>query len=247
MNFKSFFLLALTFGAVTVFQSCDKDEPSRKDSDLSLAFEYNYNGQAFNYDQVYDVNGTKVSFQAVQFYVGGIEMEPETGDAVQFAGKYLLVKPTSGAQAVGTLDKKHYHKINFFTGVSAEDNSQTTADFDSRKADDPLARQTDLPMHWNWNSGYIFVRIDGKVDLDGDNVPETNLQYHLGTNNFRRDMTITLHNDIDADAETLTFSFDVAKLFTSLDVSQHYSMHTGDDPTSALTFANNIATAIALK
>ncbi|MEZ4984038.1 MAG: MbnP family protein [Saprospiraceae bacterium] len=112
------------------------------------------------------------------------------------------------------MDKGHYHMAKFFVGVSDEDNDQTTEDFDARPSNDPLARQTDLPMHWNWNSGYIFLRIDAMVDLDGDNTPETAMQYHLGKNSFRRDVSIALHKDVDADKQTLAFNFDVAKLFT---------------------------------
>lgn len=248
MNFKQPFLLLLAFGLVTSFYSCDDDDTiSKTDSDVSFAFDYSVGNEVFNYNQVYDVNGSKVSFQTVQFYVGGVKLYPEEGDAVTVDGKYLLVKPDNGPQEVVTLEKKHYHMAEFFVGVDAADNDQTEADFDSRSADDPLARQVDVPMHWNWNAGYIFVRIDALVDLDGDDQPETPMEYHLGTDNFKRDISLVLNTDIDDDAQTITWGFDVAKLFTGLDLSVNYSMHTGDDPASAITFANNIADAITRK
>jgi hypothetical protein len=248
MNLKQSFLILLAFGIATSFYSCDDDDViSKTESDVSFNFEYALGGEDFAYDQVYDLNGTKVSFQAVQFYVGGIKLYPEEGDAVTVDGKYLLVKPNSGPQEVVTVEKKHYHMAAFFVGVDAEDNDQTEDDFDSRSADDPLARQLDVPMHWNWNSGYIFVRVDAIVDLDGDDQPETPMEYHLGTNNFKRDISLLIHTDVDEDAQAITFGFDVAELFTGLDLTENYSMHTGDDPASAVIFANNIANAITKK
>jgi len=248
MNLKQSFLLLLAFGLVTSFYSCDDDDTiSKTESDVSFAFDYSMGEEEFAYDQVFDLDGTKVSFQAVQFYVGGIKLHPEEGDAVYVDGKYLLVKPNSGPQEIVTLEKKHYHMAEFFIGVDAEDNDQTEDDFDSRSDDDPLARQLDVPMHWNWNSGYIFVRVDAMVDLDGDDQPETPMEYHLGTNNFKRDISLLIHTDVEEDTQDITFNLDVATLFAGLDLSVNYSMHTGDDPASAVVFANNIADAITKK
>ncbi len=249
MKFNKFILGICALALLTVFSSCDDDDNvTRLDSDVSFQFDYSFADQEFAYDQVFDLGGTAVSFQTVQFYVGGIKLHPEEGDAISLEDKYLLVKPTSGAQEITTLDKKHYHMGEFFIGVSPEDNDQTSEDFDMRDpATDPLARQNDPPMNWNWNAGYLFVRIDGMVDLDGDGTPETVLEYHLGRDEFLRNVSITLHTDVTEDEQAIVFDFDVAALFNGIDVSQEYSMHTGDAPAVAAIFADNIPGAISKK
>ncbi|MGH1435128.1 MAG: MbnP family protein [Lewinella sp.] len=246
MNFNKL-MLALLVLSVSLY-SCDDDDVSRLDSDVAFEFDYSFAGSDFDYDQVYDLNGTAVSFQTVQFYVGGITLHPEEGDAVTADGKYLLVKPKSGAQEVMNVDKKHYHMAEFFVGVAPAENDQTADDFDTRDTEtDPLARQSDPPMNWNWNAGYIFVRIDGMVDLDGDGTPETVMEYHLGKEAFRRTVAKDLHTDIEDDSQTLAFGLDVAALFNDIDISQTYSVHTGDDLATSAIFADNIADAITKK
>ena len=87
-------ILGLSFVAVLMtFNSCGDDDATRLDSDLSFQFDYSFGDEEFNYNEVYDLNGTAVSFQTVQFYVGGIKLHPEEGDALDVEGKYLLVKP----------------------------------------------------------------------------------------------------------------------------------------------------------
>ncbi|RME95084.1 MAG: hypothetical protein D6772_13675 [Bacteroidetes bacterium] len=148
-----------------------------------------------------------------------------------------------------TLDKGYYNQLNFFVGVSPEDNDQTEEDFTTRLPDDPLAPQpSDKPkMHWNWNAGYIFFRVDGEVDTDGDGSPDGVLEYHIGTNNFRRDISLDLNRAINEDVTTLTIGLDMAQLFAGLDLATESISHTGDFPDRAQTFANNWTAAFSLK
>jgi hypothetical protein len=231
------------------FYSCDDDDiTDRMDSDVAFEFDYSFAGTDFNYDEVYDLNGTAVSFQAVQFYVGGIKLYPEDGAAVDADVDYLLVAPTSGSQNAINVNKQQYRTLEFFVGVAPEDNDQTENDFDSRDAEtDPLARQTTPPMNWNWNAGYIFVRIDGMVDLDGDGTPETIMEYHVGKEPFRRSITKDINTTIDKDDQTIELGLDVAALFAGIDISEAYSVHTGDALETTAIFADNIAAAITTK
>lgn len=243
MQFPTVFQL-LALAGILAFTACEKDPVETNTSEVSLAFDYLVNGNDFAYDTPVDINGTMVTFHTVQFYVSAPAFEPETGDPIALDDTYLLVKPDSGPQFVAELDKGHYHMLEFAIGVSPEDNSQTEADFTSRPANDPLSIQTP-PMHWNWNAGYIFFRIDGLVDTDGDGTPETAMEYHIGTNNMRRELSYTMHGDVEEAKTTMTFDLHVEDLFAGIDLSTDYSCHTGDAPALAATFADNLATAIA--
>lgn len=240
------FLSAILF-SVCLFTACDDDDVTRSDADLSYTFNYKIGNEALAYDQVYDIGGVMTSFQTVQFYVSSIELHPEEGDHIKLEDKHLLVTPTSNTHEITTVDKQHFHMTKFFIGVTPEANSQTEEDFTTRSTDDPLAkRPSDEPrMHWNWNAGYIFVRIDGMVDTDGDGTPETGMEFHIGTDNFRKDVTLELHTDVDKDAQAINIGFDVASLFTGIDLATENQCHTGDAPELAMRFAGNIAGAFA--
>jgi hypothetical protein len=51
-------------------------------------------------------------------------------------------------------------------------------------------------MHWDWNPGYIFFKIEAKVDtiVDGVTNCDHNLVYHVGTDSYFTTKTITGFN-----------------------------------------------------
>lgn len=248
MNTFKLFCFAL-LSATLLFTACDNDDedPQIEDGTASMMFEYKVGEESLDLSKVYEINGTAVQFSLANFYVGGITFKPEEGTdetPVSVDGKYLLVSPEAGAQEVATLKAGHWHEVEFFIGVGPEENSQTEEDFTSRDADDPLALQ-DPPMHWNWNSGYRFVRIDGMVDTDGDSTPDANMEFHLGTDQMRTELSYVIHKDIVEGNNMVHFKFDLEKAFENIDLSTEYVTHTGDHLELAKKLQGNLANAIA--
>ncbi len=240
----SLFLLAtaLTFA----FSGC-KDEDEPKTSNLDFNFEFTVDGQALAYGTDIQINGVTVNIETAAFYVSGIEIMPETGSALTADGTHLLVSVGSGAQSVlKDIEPGHYHMASFDIGVQADANSQTETDFTTRASDDPLAAQMPA-MHWNWNSGYKFLRIDGVTDTDGDGTPETPLAFHLGTNALLTPVSYDLHHDLEPGDNTLTFEFDLANFFEGVDLSTQTDTHTMNDLPLAQKVAGNLSTAISVK
>lgn len=243
---KLFRLFSILVLSLLFFAGCDNDDENQTTTtNFSLNFDFNIDGAPFKFGDVYTINGTAVNFEIAQFYLGGVEFPKTSGTSVGFS-TYLLVSPDAGAQEVGTLISDTYDKIAFSVGVLPEDNDQTETDFTSRSSEDPLSMKNPS-MHWNWNSGYKFVRIDGLVDTDGDNTPETPMSFHLGTNQFLRSFDFQMPQDVNGEEQTLTFDFDVASLFTGIDLSKDFFTHTGDNMPLAEQFYNNLANAISLK
>jgi len=245
-DFKFFFLFAAM--AVLGFTACDDDDTKMdaEEGALSMMFEYAVDGESFDTSTIYEINGTAVKFSIANFYVGGIELMPEEGDPIAVDGKYLLVTPTAGMQEVTNVNTGHYHMAKFFVGVDPETNSQTEDDFTSRDADDPLSIQFPA-MHWNWNSGYRFMRIDGKVDTDGDGQMDESLAFHLGTDPMLQEVQYTVHKDVEKGENMLHFEFDLARLFEGIDLSVDYTTHTNNNVPLAERVRDNIPTAIAVK
>ena len=162
-----FSTLALLAVFALAFSACDNDDetPGIQEGTVNMMFEYTVDGAAFDTTQVYDINGTSVQFTIANFYVGGIELMPEEGDAIPVEGKYLLVTPEAGMQEVTTVPAGHYHMVNFFVGVDPAINSQSEDDFTSRDAEDPLAIQFPA-MHWNWNNMLQNVSLTAHKDVE---------------------------------------------------------------------------------
>ena len=98
-------------------------------------------------------------------------------------------------------------------------------------------------MHWSWDAGYIFFRIDGMVDTDGDGTPDAGMEFHLGKDKYLTPLMIMAHSDADEANEMIDIELDVAKLFEGIDLSVDYVTHTGDFPALADQFAGNISGA----
>ena len=212
-----------------LFSSCKKDDTPVEEDHVHMAFEFNYvvDGEAYDTNTVYNINGTAVQFSIANFYVGGITFMSEEGVPTEIEDKYLLVTPDAGMQEVGELAKGHYHMARFFIGVDPLTNSQSTEDFTTRSEDpnDPLGVQ--FPeMHWSWNSGYKFIRIDGKVDTDADGVPDDAMSFHLGTDDMLKTLEFVTHKDVDVENDGhMHFEFDLAKALEVIDLPQEHFTH----------------------
>lgn len=235
-----FFLVLLAVGSTVFFAACNEDE--EETPVLGVEFDYLVNGEAYDTTRVYDINGTAVQFSIANFYVGGITFESEDGKETEMEGKYLLVTPEAGMQEIGTLEVGHQHMLKYFIGVGPEENGQTEADFTNRKADDPLSVQFPA-MHWNWLSGYRFIRIDGKVDTDGDGAPDETMAFHIGTDAFLTNLEFTIHKDVEGGMNHLHFEFDLAKLFEGIDLANDHVTHTGNNLPLANQFRDNLPKA----
>lgn len=247
MNKISCLLLSLLF--VGFLSSCDVDDDAtnnNEDAVLSLDIAYKVGEADFAYATTYDIDGTAVSFDFAQFYISGIEVTDEAMESNSFSDTYILAKPDAEAVELGNLDLDNIQMLNFNIGVDAATNSQSSEDFTNYEADNPLALQTPVSMHWNWNVGYIFLKINAMVDTDADGTPDTATEYHIGTDNFLTPVSVMIDETAtEAGEKTIGLNFDIASLFTGIDLSTGAQTHTGDNPEMAQQIVANCASAFS--
>ncbi len=235
---------ALILFSIFTLSSCNKD----KSKTVDLQFNYKVGSEAFSYDQTYTIGGTAIKFDLVQFYVSGISVEDHDGNLGSFETEYLLVKPGASTHSLGLLSESfeddHVHYLNFNVGIDAATNGQTESSFMSRPAEDPLAAQ-DPRMHWSWNTGYIFLKIDAQVDTDGNGTVDSTAAFHIGTNDFLASTRTMLHTDLETGENTLSLNFDIAKLFEGVDLSTEYFTMTMSNMPLATKVKNNIPSAFS--
>jgi|GEM_PF-1275683 len=125
--------------------------------------------------------GDSVRFEMAKFYVSEIALVDSTGKSHPLIGTHLVDMFDSASQARGyaIVSVKAipgtYSGVRFSVGVPFDENHR-----DPTTQSAPLG--TESQMFWSWNSGYIFHRVEGKVDSAGS--PKT-FFYHIGTDNSK--------------------------------------------------------------
>ncbi len=187
-------------------------------------------------DSVYTMsNGFEIEFQEVKAYFTGIQSGGsvlkdaalfnfrETGTLI-FQANQLVSNPTS---------------IQFGIGVPSSINHNDPSTFQNTN---PLNIAIANDMHWDWNPGYIFFKVEAKVDtiVDGITNCNHNLVYHVGTDSYFTNKTIANLN-WSAASSTLNeawLKLDLKNFFenagSAIDVKTEFTTHSMSSQ-SALT------------
>lgn len=228
----------------------DNDNDNALISDITFDFQFVTDEGAIQLNRPFELNGSTVMFETANFYFHGLRMGgPETGlffaegDTHVLAGMNLT--KTFSNIDVEPLD---YSGTRIIIGVEEEQNGQIESDFTQRTAEDPLSIK-DPSMHWNWNSGYKFVRFDGEVDTDDDGIVDTPIAYHLGTNalrsviEFQHD-TIPLGERINR----LSMVFNLDEFFSGVDfqIQSNWDTHTGNNLPLAQQLTANLSSTFTI-
>ena len=90
-------------------------------------------------------------------------------------------------------------------------------------------------MHWSWNTGYIFIAIEGKMDVEVDEVTDCNLSfsYHVaGDEFFTPDQAFTVNPvQLESKKYAVKMKFDFLKFFENearpIDLNTEFLTHSG--------------------
>ena len=231
--------LAAAALSLALLTGCDATEDTAM---LTLNVDAMAGGAALQANQPFQVDGGVGQLATARLYISDITLLHEDGREVALTAdpitvrarqedeseiqhtvtdRYVLVKGDAGSTtaSLGEVPSGTYTGVRFMLGVDGLDNRIAVED---APATHPLAAQTPS-MHWSWNSGYVFLRMDGLLDIDDDGTPDPAIgdpgsagsgqwRLHLGlTANAR---TIELAKDFEIDGgemESLTLEVDFAK------------------------------------
>ena len=85
-----------------------------------------------------------------------------------------------------------YNDFTSFTATVGVDSTQNHEDPSARNADDPLFILNSGDMHWGWNTGYIFIMLEGKADTTVAQTGDlASYFYHVGNDQFTRDFSFS--------------------------------------------------------
>ena len=163
--------------------SCKKEDPKIEptaENYLSIRVNPSFGNQPFYLDSVYTTQeGYKVKFTDLKFYKSIIRNGSDT-----FTKAALFDFSSTGNLL--TRVKGDYLKFGSLQGNIGVVQSLNHLDPSAFPNDSPLNISNAGTMHWGWNTGYIFISIEGKTDTIPDATLNLNhsFSFHVGTDAF---------------------------------------------------------------
>lgn len=156
-----------------LFVACQKKvtESASDQGMLNIRFQTEWADAPFVLGEQYELlNGEFFTPTAWKFYVAHLELKTLNGTWVASSGNdYHLMEASTALNLVTTAPPGNYTAVRFLVGV---DSTRNVSGVQSG-ALDPLKG-----MFWTWNSGYIFVKLEGNSAASTQ--PNNKVEYHIG-------------------------------------------------------------------
>lgn len=239
---NNFYLFLALIGFGVIILSCnDDDTNSTVMVNPTLDLQMRVGSETLTAGNIYDINGTALQVNVAQFYIGDISL---TGAETVASEDFFVIGTALNNISLPETEVGSYD-LSFGVGVNAAINALPEEDFTTRPTGDPLGMQ-EPSMHWNWNAGYKFLRIDGNVDTDADGVPDQAVEYHLGNDAFYAILNSPNQVSLSEADASITLRFDLAALFSGADLSTGEVTHVGDNPDLADLMLANYTEAFSI-
>lgn len=254
MKNLTYFFFAASIVALTALSACEKDkeeqDPAITEGRINLNMKAVWGDEPFSVGTVYsDPFDRPILTESLRAYVSNISVIREDGSEVLLAD-IALINFNDGATFSAPIPAGRYTGIRFDIGVPTDRNTdQDPAQYPSAH---PLSVQSSQGMFWTWNSGYIFVKFEGKVGLDGNPVDMTDpYGFHVGLDQFYRELSFSKSFEIGANATDIDVIFDAGTFLTgpddTIDLEEDFITHTMSNVPLANRFMNLFSNSIRVE
>ena len=235
------FIVALLVVTPLLISSCDSSvEEGFADVTVQVTPKVGSEDYSGNASDTYTIGGATATIESARVYLSGFSLSssdgmvstptvepitvPAKGDGDSdishtVSEPIYLFKHDVGQNtfSLGEVASGTYNRLQLTFGIEGTNNR---VDATQVPTDHSLAKQTDKNNHWNWNAGYIFLRLDGKVDSDGDNVPDEPWEMHMGTAQFTAALAFTSQIELRANQSArLDLEIDYQAIMASVDLT----------------------------
>ena len=200
--------------------------------------DFAYNTEVTNWE------GRKMTFTTAQVYLSGFYFG-DGQEKTEIEDSYVLAKAGTMMYDIGSITKGEYDEFGFSVGVDSVANHADPASWPSTNA---LSSNNPDHAHWSWNSGYIFIKVEGLVDTTANMTGTANAPfiYHIGMDMFRNDLSFQTDKTVDGDF-TMMVMFDFVELFDGIDLRADPVSHTMNNMPAAMALSNNVSDAVSLQ
>jgi hypothetical protein len=173
-----------------------------------------------------------------RYYISNIKLKRKDGTEYASNEYYLIDVEDKKSQQIVIHEKGNYSSISFTIGVDSLHNCSGL----QKGALDPVNG-----MFWAWNTGYIFLKLEGKSIYSKS--PSNIFEYHIGgfkqPNNCIRQVRLDLPEKtiqvVEDDADLLSLSVDISEVLKTpknIDFTEFSSV---TDFNNAIMMADNYA------
>lgn len=168
---KSFKLMAIPALAFAMtLTACRNNDDTPEKNNVTLHFDNVVGNQALELGKTYTSNNQNITFNEVKYVISNISLVKADGKEVP----YNIDNLDKGATVVNLADAKtfdyiltdipagNYKEIKLGLGVKKELN--TLLDQEKFPKFFKLTGKNETKMHWEWGTGYRFIKIEGKYD-----------------------------------------------------------------------------------
>lgn len=231
-------LLALVF----ILSGCRKEENPGK-AQMKIALRAEYNGEDFSLDSVYrDALGYRIRYDEIRFYLSELRLLKANNEWLPLLDIYLA-EMSEKRTLTFEIPAGSYKGIEFGVGVPAWANKDQ--DPTQYPNEHPLSVQGSQGMFWQWNTGYIFVKVGGKADTTGTDGAFLGhpFAFHCGEDFLYRSHQITQNFELgDQQSKQLSLTLDVGHFLhnrsDTIDLRYNYLTHTSGNVDLAERFVN---------
>ncbi len=247
-----FFMLVLS-----VLSACDKDgKEAAEPGVVNLHFKAVFGEeplQMFERSYAYE-DGMEVKFQLFNFYLTDAALlesdkaEGETLFDVELVSYEDILDEGAAREGVSfripDVPPGRYESLRLGLGLNEELNATQPGDY---AIGHPLTDN-----FWSWAMGYIFFKIEGNADLNGDGEFTEKLTFHIGGDDFYHHLDFPGSIEVPSGGETdVVFEVDLRRVLVDgkgsyLDFRKTTIDHTNDLELAAF-LADNFSEAIHMK
>jgi hypothetical protein len=198
--------------------------------------------QAFSTATTYThTSGRRYKITKAHFYLSGAEATKVGGHA--HFDKYLQIVAPNSDYELGEIAAGSYTGVNFNIGVDSLANHSDPTSYASTHA---LSASSATFDHWSWNSGYIFVKIEGVADTTTAMTGAVNgpFEMHIGGDSFLRSLALTKGFEVPVTGEfEFAINIDWGKALDGVDL-RNATTHTMDNMPLAMQVMGNLLMGI---
>lgn len=217
-------LILIVCSAFILTVSCKKKDgitpanTSTSSGKLVLKTNATMAGKDLTLNKYYALNSNdSIKIETFKFYISNVKLKNKTtGVWFSVPESYFLFDQSNASSqlnafALNNIPVGEYSEISFYTGVDSLTNSTEVI------ANKIAALSPANDMIWEWNTGYIFYKLEGFYKNVNQTTNKGILSYQLGSNATLSKQTLVLPASIqiqDDAINVVALHADVAKLFT---------------------------------
>lgn len=189
-SLKNIGFIAL-LSTVVLFTSCKEDDKEQTTTygDFTIELDHQYGNSAFAYNTNYTNSSNEdLEFTSVRYYISNIKLEKMDGTVWSEEESYRLIDngvSSSMLFQIKDVPTGEYHKISYMLGVDSARNVAGAQEGALSPAND---------MFWSWNTGYIFMKFEGKSAIAADSTFAFHVGGFAGANAAQQTISHMMHD-----------------------------------------------------